>query len=314
MQHKLFGLILTGIIFASPALDVMAGEVELFIPEERAKQILIEEKAARRLVQQEKYDNFKQSAMAMIIHENNINNEVEDVITNGGIVILDGDHEISPEEFVDSTNIEKSKSTIINDSNSIHENAILDTEIVTASIPESHTDIKVHENAVEFSNFIVHENTIKSRYIEEINTAQTPNEEKVWTAASSQATLLFSTSAKERDQATDELINNGRWLNVAKKLLASTDSKIRINGIQLIKTAVMSPKYNSVSTDTKVKKLSSLLITSLNDKNSKVRFIAALVLSKLTGDSFNYNFNSDPISRQESITAWNNHIKITYGS
>ena len=109
MQHKLFGLILTGIIFASPALDVMAGEVELFIPEERAKQILIEEKAARRLVQQEKYENFKQSAMAMTIHENNINNEVEDVITNGGIVILDGDHEISPEEFVDSTNIEKIK-------------------------------------------------------------------------------------------------------------------------------------------------------------------------------------------------------------
>ena len=293
------------IIFTS---NIIAGEVELFIPSERAEKIIKEENDARKLEYQEKYNSFKQTVDLSAIHENSLTAEAENVVTPGGAVIIDNDVEIALSQLDKS----KETSNIISDINYIHENVPENT--IEVAVNNEPKDIAIHENSIEFTNFIVHENTINHKYSQDIFAANTPDKDIVWNSATSQATLLFSTSAKERDKATNDLIKNGRWLKVAEKLLSSKNDKIRLNGINIIKIAINSSKYKNVPISKKINKVSPFLISSLKDSNSKVRFIASLVLSKLTGNNFDYKFNDDPLLRKQAITAWDQHIKTSFGS
>ena len=110
------------------------------------------------------------------------------------------------------------------------------------------------------------------KYTKGIDKIRIPDQKKVWTAAASQATLLFNPSAKERDKAINKLITNGGWYRVAKKLLSSSNSKARISGIQILKSTLEHPKYNIISQKKKIKKISPILLNTLNDDNLKVRF------------------------------------------
>ncbi len=308
-MQKIFNAIIFIFIFAIIfTSNIIAGEVELFIPPERAEKFIKEDNEARKLEYQKRYNSFKKTVDLSSIHENTLITKVDDVVTPGGAVIIDDDIEVELSQL-DNT---KTSSNIISDTNYIHENVPhSNLEVATNEEPKN---ITIHENSIEFTNFIVHENTINHKYSQDILAADTPDKDKVWTSATSQATLLFSASAKERDQAINNLINNGRWLKVAEKLLDSKDDIIRLNGISIIKTAIDSPKYKKVPLSTKVNKLSPFLISSLKDSNSKVRFIASLILSKLTGNNFDYKFNDDPMLREQAITVWDQHIKTNFGS
>ncbi len=293
-----------------------AGEVELFIPNDQVEELLLQEQTAEQIEYQRRFNSFKNSVTLPPIHENEFNNETttKSSVDSDGIVITETNQELKPLEFVNNnSNSTADPKTIITDTAYIHENTL--TEITSPIIiAQKKQDITIHENSVEFSNFIVHENMVKLKITPSI-AEKIPNKDTVWTSAAAQATLLFSnSSAKERDQAIKQLITGGDWLNVAKKLLQATDNKVRINGINIIKAAVETPKYSDNALIIQIKDLSPLLISVLNDSDSRVRFIAALVLSKLTGNNFNYNFNADPDTRAIAVTTWNNYIKSTYGS
>ncbi len=287
-----------------------AGEVELFIPAEKAEQIAQEEEQAQQREYLKRFNSFKQTVPLSAIHENILSAQADNNINDGSVTITD-DEQLLTENTTEFAN---NKSTEITDKVSIvHENSIPQNITVAKNNKINH-DLTIHENSIEFTNFIVHENTVNNKYSNEIATAITPDSKQVWDTASSQASLLFSTSASTRDKATIELVNNGGWFKVAEKLITSTDDITRINGVNLIKRAIDSSKYNHIPLNTKVNKISPILLPLLNDSNSKVRFIAALVLSKLTGNSFNYHFNADHSEREEAITAWNNYIKTEFGS
>ena len=298
-MHNIFKTILSFVLFLSITSPYcLAGEVELFIPSEKAEEFLQKEKTSQRIEYQKKFDSFKKNVTLPAVHENTITYK-EDIISDGGAVIIDENSDLL------TTKADKV--------NFIHENKFETNEPIIAEGTSS-KNIKIHENSIEFTNYIVHENSINNKYSSEIMTAEVPDSNTVWSAASSQATLLFSKSAEKRDKATRNIINNGNWLQVAEKLLASDDEIIRINGINLLKAAVNNPKYRHIPVSVKINKLSPLLISSLTDSNTKVRFLAALILNKLTGTNFNYKFNSDPTTQTNAITAWNNYIKSVYGS
>ena len=276
----------------------IAGEVELFIPSEKAEEYLKNEKSAQKIEYQKKFASFKKEVDLPAIHENTLS-ENKDILTTGGPVTI-ADNSISFSKKLAETSI-------------IHENSIHSEQPVLADKVIS-DNIKIHENSIEFTNFIVHENSVNNKYSTEILTAKVPDSNKIWNTASSQATLLFSKTASKRDKATKELIKNGNWLNVAEKLLASDNEITRINGINLLKAVIENPKYRDIPVAVKINKLSPLLLASLNDSNTKVRFLAALMLNKLTGTNFNYDFSSDPVTQVNTITAWNNYIRSIYGS
>ncbi len=287
-----------------------AGEVELFIPADKAEKIIQEEEQAQHQQYLERFNSFKKTVPLSAIHENTISAENAEIINDGSITVTDDMEQLTASTT--AANISEPTETIETDS-IVHENSIPQSITVASSDNINH-DLTIHENSIEFTNFIVHENTVNNKYSDEIAAISAPDSKKVWDTASSQASLLFSTSASTRDKATTELVNNGGWFKVAEKLISSNDDITRINGVNLIKRALDSSKYTHIAINTKINKLSPILLPLLNDQNSKVRFITALILSKLTGNNFDYNFNADPETRQESITAWNKYIKTEFGS
>lgn len=288
---------IAALLFTLALPDSFAGEVELFIPAEQAEEYFQNEEAIQRQEYQKRFAEFKQNTQLPPVHENIVVATDVEKEEDGAVTASDTEEFATAESF---------------DTTTLHENIPEAAQPLIAEKSNT-TGIRIHENSLEFTNFIVHENSVEHKYTDQILAAKTPDPDRVWLSASSQATLLFSQSAKDRDKATRELINNGNWLKVAEKLLDSPDDISRINGINLLKTAADSPKYRNIPLEEKITKLSPLVLPALKDNNTKVRFLAALILNKLTGTDFNYNFNSSPESQQEVITAWSNYIQTTYG-